>query len=93
MLNANPATAVVGRTRDRLRAMASRAGRRRDAHRGHNAFYKRAVLIEYGDALGSMMQAESVLHWDRGARVRVPPSSQRHESATRTSLVCCRRSW
>jgi hypothetical protein len=30
---------------------------------GHNTSYKRAVLLEYGDQLDSMMQAETVLHW------------------------------
>lgn len=31
---------------------------------GHNTSYKRAILLEYGDQLDSMMQAETVLHWD-----------------------------
>jgi len=31
---------------------------------GHNTSYKRAVLLEYGDQLDSMMQAETVLHWN-----------------------------
>lgn len=31
---------------------------------GHNASYKRELLLEYGDSLGSMMEAESVLHWE-----------------------------
>lgn len=31
---------------------------------GHNTSYKRAALLEYGNQLDSMMQAETVLHWD-----------------------------
>jgi GT2 family glycosyltransferase len=31
---------------------------------GHNASYKRAVLLEYGDQLDSLMDAETVLHWN-----------------------------
>lgn len=31
---------------------------------GHNSSYKKAVLLEYGDQLESMMDAETVLHWD-----------------------------
>src|SRR5262245_42696463 len=31
---------------------------------GHNTSYKRAVLLEYGDQLDSLLQAETVLHWD-----------------------------
>ena len=35
---------------------------------GHNCSYKRLLLLEYGDRLGAMMAAESVLHWDLRAR-------------------------
>jgi glycosyltransferase involved in cell wall biosynthesis len=31
---------------------------------GHNSSYKRAVLLQYGDDLDDMLEAESVLHWD-----------------------------
>ena len=31
---------------------------------GHNTSYKRDVLLEYENQLDSMMQAETVLHWD-----------------------------
>jgi GT2 family glycosyltransferase len=31
---------------------------------GHNSSYKRDVLLAYGDRLESMMEAETVLHWD-----------------------------
>jgi hypothetical protein len=35
---------------------------------GHNGSYKRAVLLDYGDRLGEMLEAESVLQWDLRAR-------------------------
>jgi hypothetical protein len=35
---------------------------------GHNGSYKRAVLLEYGDRLEAMLDAESVLHWDLRSR-------------------------
>jgi len=47
---------------------------------GHNSSYKRAPLLEYGDHLGEMMEAESVLQWDlvaKGHRLY-------HEPAART---------
>lgn len=31
---------------------------------GHNSSYKRAALVEYGDRLEEMLEAETVLHWD-----------------------------
>jgi hypothetical protein len=48
---------------------------------GHNSSYKRAPLLEYGDHLGELMEAESVLQWDllaKGHRMY-------HEPAARTS--------
>ncbi len=35
---------------------------------GHNSSYKRELLLDYGDRLESMLEAESVLHWDLRAR-------------------------
>ena len=35
---------------------------------GHNSSYKRAVLLAYGAALESMLEAETVLHWDLRAK-------------------------
>jgi hypothetical protein len=35
---------------------------------GHNSSYKRAVLLEYGDELEAMLEAETVLHWDLRAK-------------------------
>lgn len=31
---------------------------------GHNSTYKRPVLLEYGQELDAMLEAESLLHWD-----------------------------
>lgn len=31
---------------------------------GHNSSYKRGLLLEYGDSLDNMLEAESVLHWE-----------------------------
>ena len=35
---------------------------------GHNSSYKRQILLDYGEKLEAMIQAESVLHWDLRAR-------------------------
>jgi GT2 family glycosyltransferase len=35
---------------------------------GHNSSYKRSILLDYGPELDSMLEAESVLHWDLRAR-------------------------
>jgi len=45
---------------------------------GHNSSYKRAVLLEYGDALDTLMEAETVLMWDlarRGHRLLLEPAA------------------
>ena len=39
-----------------------------DSLPGHNSSYKRAILLAYGPALEKMLEAESVLHWDLGAK-------------------------
>jgi hypothetical protein len=44
------------------------AGGERDHLPGHNGSYKRAVLLEYGDQLEAMLDAESILHWDLRAK-------------------------
>ncbi len=89
MLNANPATAVSWSNLaiEYGPWLHPAPGGAATHVAGHNASYKRAVLIEYGDALGSMMEAESVLHWDlrrRGHRVAVAPAARiRHENFSR----------
>lgn len=35
---------------------------------GHNCSYKRAILLEYGHKLESMLEVETVLHWDLRSR-------------------------
>jgi len=35
---------------------------------GHNSSYKREILLDYGSALEGMLEAESVLHWNLGAK-------------------------
>ncbi len=35
---------------------------------GHNGSYKRALLLEYGDRLEAMLEAESILQWDLRAK-------------------------
>jgi hypothetical protein len=51
---------------------------------GHNSSYKRDRLLAYGDRLASLLEAESVLHWDlarEGWRVAIEPLARsRHEN-------------
>lgn len=54
---------------------------------GHNSAYKREVLLQYGDALGQWLDAESVLHWDlraKGYALYLEPSAKiRHWNFSR----------
>jgi glycosyl transferase family 2 len=54
---------------------------------GHNSSYKRALLMEYGDQLTPMLEAESVLHWDlnrHGHAVALEPDARsRHQNFER----------
>jgi hypothetical protein len=54
---------------------------------GHNSSYKRDVLLAYGDRLAAMLEAESVLHWDlgaRGFRLAIEPRARsRHQNFAR----------
>ena len=46
---------------------------------GHNSSYKRAVLLEYGDRLKTLMEAETVLMWDlraKGHRLLLEPAAE-----------------
>jgi glycosyltransferase involved in cell wall biosynthesis len=53
---------------------------------GHNGSYKRELLLEYGDRLEEMLDAESVLQWDlraRGHRLYLEPKARTfHENFT-----------
>jgi hypothetical protein len=54
---------------------------------GHNSAYKRALLLEYGDCLEQMLDAESILHWDlrrKGHRLYLEGAAQTfHENFSR----------
>ena len=55
------------------------AKREADYLPGHNSSYKRAVLLEYGDRLETLMEAETVLMWDlraKGHRLLLEPTAQ-----------------
>jgi hypothetical protein len=56
---------------------------------GHNGSYKRAILLEYGERLEAMLDAESVLHWDlrsRGHRLYLEPKARTfHQNFTAKS--------
>lgn len=46
---------------------------------GHNCSYKREILLEYGERLEAMLDAESILHWDllrRGHRLYLEPKAR-----------------
>jgi hypothetical protein len=57
---------------------------------GHNSSYKRHLLLEFGDELEQMLQAESVLHWelrDRGHRLLLEPAAvTRHFNFSKLSI-------
>jgi hypothetical protein len=46
---------------------------------GHNSSYKRSLLLEYGANLATMLEAESVLHWDlcaKGHQLYLEPAAK-----------------
>jgi len=46
---------------------------------GHNGSYKRALLLEYGNRLEAMLEAESILQWDlraKGHRLYLEPAAK-----------------
>jgi len=46
---------------------------------GHNSSYKRTLLLEYGAGLETMLEAESILHWDlraKGHQLRLEPAAK-----------------
>ena len=46
---------------------------------GHNSSYKRSILLNYGDELEILLEAESVLHWDlrsKGHRLYLEPEAK-----------------
>jgi len=81
VLNANPWSAVSWA--DYLTAYGKwagpEAGGEIDFLPGHNSSYKRDILLAYGDRLESMLEAESVLHWDlraNGHRLYLEPAAK-----------------
>ena len=59
--------------------LAPAEGGEREHLPGHNASYKRQTLLQYGDRLEAMLDAESVLHWDlraRGERLYLEPRAR-----------------
>lgn len=56
---------------------------------GHNGSYKRDLLLQYGDRLEEMMDAESVLHWDlraKGYRLYLEPKARTFHQNFSTTL-------
>jgi len=57
----------------------------RDLLPGHNSAYKRSLLLDYGEKLEGLLEAETVLHWDlrdRGHRLYLEPAARtRHLKA------------
>jgi GT2 family glycosyltransferase len=50
----------------------------RDHLPGHNSSYKRALLLEYGEQLETLLEAESVLHWslrEKGYQLYLEPKA------------------
>ncbi|MBC7928749.1 MAG: hypothetical protein H7039_24150 [Bryobacteraceae bacterium] len=46
---------------------------------GHNSSYKRAILLEYGERLEAMLEAETVLHYDllrQGRKLYLEPAAR-----------------
>lgn len=46
---------------------------------GHNSSYKRAILLDYGAELESMLEAESIMHWylrDKGYQLYLEPKAK-----------------
>lgn len=48
---------------------------------GHNSSYKRGLLLPYGERLGELLVADTMLHWDlrrRGHRLYLEPDARVH---------------
>jgi GT2 family glycosyltransferase len=63
----------------------------RDHLPGHNSSYKRSLLLEYGDRLEHMLDAESVLHWDlrrRGYRLYLDGAARTFHENFSKPLPC-----
>lgn len=74
IVNANPATALswANLLFEYAPWMHAAAPHEPEHLPGHNSAYKRAALLAYGEGLGAMLEAETLLHWDlrdRGQRL------------------------
>jgi len=59
--------------------MAGQAGGARDFLPGHNSSYRRDLLVDYGQRLEELLEAETILHWDlrrRGLQLWLEPSAR-----------------
>lgn len=85
ILNANPATVVSWANLVIEYGPWLAAGRGPCSHiPGHNSSYKREALLAFGDRLGELMEAESVLQWELARQGHVfamePDARSRHEN-------------
>ena len=91
VVNANPGTAVswVNLLLDYSPWLAPTSGGELPDLPGHNSSYRRDLLLEYGDRLESMLEAETIMHQDlraRGHRLYQEPTAlAAHLNVTRTS--------
>jgi hypothetical protein len=81
MANANPrsVTSWANLLIEYAQWLAPAEGGEREHLPGHNGSYKRAVLVEYGERLEAMLDAESILHWDlraKGHRLYLEPQAR-----------------
>lgn len=89
--NANPETAIswVNLMLDYGPWLGPTPGGELDDLPGHNSSYKKELLLEYGDRLETMLEAETILHQDlraRGYRLyQAPGAKAAHLNVTRTS--------
>lgn len=91
IVNANPASVVswINLLIDYGPWLGPTPGGELDDLPGHNSSYKRDVLLEFGDRLPTMLEAETIMHDDlraRGHRLyQEPEALAAHLNVTRTS--------
>jgi glycosyltransferase involved in cell wall biosynthesis len=91
IVNANPATVVswINLLIDYGPWLGPTEGGEIDDLPGHNSSYKRDLLLEFGDRLPTMLEAETIMHADlraRGHRLYQEPGARAaHLNVTRTS--------
>jgi glycosyltransferase involved in cell wall biosynthesis len=91
VFNANPGSVVswVNLFLDYGPWLGPTPGGQMDDLPGHNSSYKRELLLEYGERLEAMLEAETIMHADlrdRGHRLYQEPSARAaHVNVTRTA--------